>query len=240
MVSPTANNCTITTADIDNNVNVTINITEVLEYGANYVINMSIFTANNIKTEDFIFNISKKHYWMFCLFYSPLPLLPSPFLSLGTYHVIAAAISTVNDTTVCLECSFRHNSPSTGCYAVFHPINTTRGDSPLIYFKITKSQADSVSGCISTLPNGVYSISVLDALSYEEGKFNNTVVNISLPITINSTMFVIPLTTSMIATTTTGFKISITSMIPVVTTTTSMIATMTALHGNIQIEYVNS
>ncbi|XP_019850862.1 PREDICTED: uncharacterized protein LOC109581296 [Amphimedon queenslandica] len=69
LVSPVANNCTITTADIDNNVNVTINITEVLGYGANYVINMSLFNANNIKTEDFIFNISR-HISRYCSCYN--------------------------------------------------------------------------------------------------------------------------------------------------------------------------
>ena len=55
LVSPTTNNCTITTEDTDN-VNVTINITNVLEYGAIYSISMSV---DNTKTTDFTFNISK-------------------------------------------------------------------------------------------------------------------------------------------------------------------------------------
>ena len=47
--------------------------------------------------------------------------------------------------------------------------------------------AITASDCINTLPNGVYSVSVLDALSYEEGNYNNTAVTISSLITINST-----------------------------------------------------
>ena len=58
LVSPT-NNCTVTTADIDNNVNVTINISEVLEYGAIYSIAMSFFTISNVGSSNFTFNFSK-------------------------------------------------------------------------------------------------------------------------------------------------------------------------------------
>ena len=47
--------------------------------------------------------------------------------------------------------------------------------------------ATTASDCINTLPNGVYSVSVLDALSYEEGSYNNTAVTISSLITINKT-----------------------------------------------------
>ena len=119
---------------------------------------------------------------VFCLFDCFLSL-SSHFI--GTYHVIAAAILSVNDTTICLECHFKHNSPSTGCYAVFHPINTTGERFPL-YYKIIKSPHDTIaSDCISTIPNGVYSISILDALSYEEGMFNNTAINIPSLITIH-------------------------------------------------------
>ena len=67
-----------------------------------------------------------------------------------------------------------------------------------------KSLVDTTaSDCINTLPNGVYSVSVLDDLSYEEGNYNNTAVMISSFITINkttstsmvSTMILIPTTT---------------------------------------------
>ncbi|XP_019850876.1 PREDICTED: uncharacterized protein LOC109581304 [Amphimedon queenslandica] len=81
-----------------------------------------------------------------------------------------------------------------------------------MYYKIMKPPADSASGCISTLPNGVYSISVLDALSYEEGTFNNTAIDILLLITINNTMFVIPSTTSMTTRSIISFKIPSRSM----------------------------
>ena len=84
-----------------------------------------------------------------------------------------------------MECSFRHNSPSTGCYAVFHPINHT--EEGVSYHKIIKSLVDTTaSDCINTLPNGVYSVSVLDVLSYEEGSYNNTAVTISSLITIST------------------------------------------------------
>ncbi|XP_019857841.1 PREDICTED: uncharacterized protein LOC109586109 [Amphimedon queenslandica] len=174
VVSPTTNNCTVTTEDTVY-VSVTMNITNALEYGAIYSISMSV---NNTETTDFTFNIS-------------------------TYHVITAALLSTNDTTVCLECQFKQNSPSTGCYAVFHPINTT-GEVFPIYYRIMKSLHDTiVSDCISTLPNGVYSISILDALSYEEGMFNNTAINIPSLITIQkmtttllvSSMSVSPATT---------------------------------------------
>ena len=120
-----------------------------------------------------------------------------------TYHVVSATIVSSNETTICLECSFRHNSSSTGCYAVFHPINHTGGVG-VSYHKIIKSLVDTTaSDCINTLPNGVYSVSVLDVLSYEEGSYNNTAVTISSLITINkttstsmvSTMILIPTTT---------------------------------------------
>ena len=58
-----------------------------------------------------------------------------------------------------------------------------------------KSLVDTTaSDCINTLPNGVYSVSVLDVLSYEEGSYNNTAVAISSLITIDKT------TTSMVST----------------------------------------
>ena len=51
-----------------------------------------------------------------------------------------------------------------------------------------KSLVDTTaSDCIDTLPNGVYSVSVLDVLSYEEERYNNTAVTISSLITINGT-----------------------------------------------------
>uniref|UniRef100_A0A1X7U7J8 Uncharacterized protein n=1 Tax=Amphimedon queenslandica TaxID=400682 RepID=A0A1X7U7J8_AMPQE len=62
LASPTTNNCTVTTGDINNNVNVTINISEVLEYGAKYTVKMSLFTINNvdfIHSNDFTFKFSK-------------------------------------------------------------------------------------------------------------------------------------------------------------------------------------
>ena len=81
---------------------------------------------------------------------------------IGTYHVIAAAVLSTKNTTVCLECRFKQNSPSFGCYAVFYPtINTKKFP---LYYKIMKSPNDTIaSDCISTVPNGVYSISILDA-----------------------------------------------------------------------------
>ena len=140
------------------------------------------------------------------------PLSPSHFI--GTYHVISAALLSTNDTTVCLECQFKHNSPSTGCYAVFHPINTT-GDALPLYYKIMKSLHDTIaSDCISTLPNGVYSISILDALSYEEGMFNNTAINIPSLITMHRI-------------TTTIMLVSSKSVTP--TTTTASLGTCTSL-----------
>ena len=118
---------------------------------------------------------------------------------------MSAVILSVSDTKVCLECRFKHNSPSTGCYAVFHPINTTGEGFPL-YYKIIKSPHDTIaSDCTSSIPNGVYSVSMLDALSYEEGLFNNTVINIPSLITIHrmttnimsvSSMSLTPTTTS--------------------------------------------
>uniref|UniRef100_A0A1X7TJQ0 Fibronectin type-III domain-containing protein n=1 Tax=Amphimedon queenslandica TaxID=400682 RepID=A0A1X7TJQ0_AMPQE len=41
----------------DGNVNVTINITSLLEYGVTYNVSMSLITANNTETNDFTFNI---------------------------------------------------------------------------------------------------------------------------------------------------------------------------------------
>ena len=118
-------------------------------------------------------------------------LFPPSFLSFqcnfppATYHVVSATILSFNDTTVCLLCIFRHNSPSTGCYAVFHPINHTRRG--VSYHKIMKSLLDTTaSDCINTLPNGVYSVSVLDVLSYKEGRYNNTAVTISSLVTIST------------------------------------------------------
>ena len=58
LVFPTSNNCTVSTAD-HNNVNVTINISEVLEYGAIYSIAMSFFTISNVGSSNFTFNFSK-------------------------------------------------------------------------------------------------------------------------------------------------------------------------------------
>ena len=176
---------------------------------------MSLVTVNNVEINDFNFNISKcicnvntplavslsyslplfspsPFPPLFLLSPSPSlsPSLPSPsllpFLSPDTYHVVSATIVSSNETTVCLECSFRHNSSSNGCYAVFHPINHTGGG--VSYHKIMKSLVDTTaSDCIDTLPNGVYSVSVLDALSYEEERYNNTAVTISSVITIDST-----------------------------------------------------
>ena len=169
---------------------------------------MSLVTVNNVEANNFSFSISKCVCivnklslplsslcfppYLFppltlppSLTFSSLPLLPS-LSSPDTYHVMSATILSSNATTVCLECIFRHNSPSTGCYAVFHPINHTGGG--VSYHKIMKSLvATTASNCINTLPNGVYSVSVLDALSYEEGNYNNTAVTISSLITINKT-----------------------------------------------------
>ena len=50
-----------------------------------------------------------------------------------------------------------------------------------------KSLVDTTaSDCINTLPNGVYSVSVLDVLSYEEERYNNFAVTIPLLITVNT------------------------------------------------------
>ncbi|XP_019855868.1 PREDICTED: uncharacterized protein LOC109584541 [Amphimedon queenslandica] len=167
LASPTTNNCTVTTGDINNNVNVTINISEVLEYGAKYTVKMSLFTINNvdfIHSNDFTFKFN-------------------------TYHVISAAILSINDSAVCLQCIFRNNSQSTGCYGVFKPINNTEGGSTTVYYKIIKPLMDTVAiGCANTLPNGMYSVSILDALSYQEGRFNNTAINMSSIIIINNTI----------------------------------------------------
>ena len=184
LVSPSpTNNCSIAT-DINNNVNVSINITELLEYGAVYNANMSLVTVDDVESNDFSFDISK---CVFSVNISSLSLPPHflSLFSLDTYHVVSATILSSNNTTVCLECTFRHNSPSTDCYAVFHPIDHTRGVS---YYKIMKSLVDTTaSDCIDTLPNGVYSVSVLDVLRYEEKRYNNTAVTISSLITINGT-----------------------------------------------------
>ena len=184
LVSPSpTNNCSIAT-DINNIVNVSINITELLEYGAVYNVNMSLVIVNNVKSNDFSFDISK----CVCSNISSLSLPPLLSLSLfspDTYHVVSATIVSSNDTKVCLECSFRHNSPSTGCYAVFHPINHT--GEKVSYHKIMKSLVDTTaSDCINALPNGVYSVSVLDVLSYEEERYNNFAVTIPLLITVNT------------------------------------------------------
>ena len=59
-----------------------------------------------------------------------------------------------------------------------------------------KSLVDTTaSDCINTLPNGVYSVSVLDVLSYKEERYNNTAVTISPFITIDKTT-----STSMVST----------------------------------------
>ena len=51
-----------------------------------------------------------------------------------------------------------------------------------------KSLMDAVAiGCVNTLPNGMYSVSILDALSYQKGRFNNTAVTISSIVIINNT-----------------------------------------------------
>ena len=42
-------------------------------------------------------------------------------------------------------------------------------------------------GCVNTLPNGMYSVLILDALSYQKGRFNNTAVTISSIVIINNT-----------------------------------------------------
>ena len=176
----------------DDNVNVTINITSFLEYGAAYNISMSLITANNTGTNDFTFNIS-----MFCE--TCCTVIIGPVLYFfhfsGTYHVINAIILSVNDTTVCLECSFKQNSPSTGCYAALHAINATGEGVPVLYYKILKSLHDTIAiDCISTIPNGVYSITILDALSYDKGLLNNTAINISSLITIHRMPLVAPTT----------------------------------------------
>ena len=133
-------------------------------------------------------------------------------LLIGTYHVISAVILSVNDTTVCLECRFKHKSPSTGCYAAFHPINAT-GEGFLLYYKIIKSPHDTTaSDCISTIPNGVYSISILDALNYEEGMLNNTAINISSLITIHRMTTNIMLVSSMSLTPTTTTSLGINAL----------------------------
>ena len=164
---------------------------------------MSLVTVNIVESNDFSFSISKCVCSVkYKLFLSPsLPLSLSLF-SADTYHVVSATIVSSNETTVCLECSFRHNSPSTGCYAVFHPIDHTGGVG-VSYHKIIKSLVDATaSDCINTLPNGVYSVSVLDALSYEEGSYNNTAVTISSLITINKTTSTSMVSTVLIPTTT--------------------------------------
>ena len=151
---------------------------------------MTLATVDNVESNDFSFSISKCVCSVKYKLFLPPSLPPSLPLSLSlfspdTYHVVSATIVSSNETTICLECSFRHNSPSTGCYAVFHPINHTgKGVS---YHKIMKSLADTTaSDCINTLPNGVYSVSVLDVLSYEEERYNNFAVTIPLLITVNT------------------------------------------------------
>ena len=59
-----------------------------------------------------------------------------------------------------------------------------------------KSLVDTTaSDCINTLPNGVYSVSVLDVLRYEEERYNNTAATISSFVTIDKTT-----STSMVST----------------------------------------
>ncbi|XP_019863702.1 PREDICTED: uncharacterized protein LOC109592772 [Amphimedon queenslandica] len=127
---------------------------------------MSLYTINNIGSNNFTFKFN-------------------------TYHVISATILSSNDSTVCLQCNFRNNSQSTGCYAAFQLINNNEGpiSATIVYYEIIKSLMDTVAiGCVNTLPNGMYSVSILDALSYQEGRFNNTAINMSSIIIINNTI----------------------------------------------------
>ncbi|XP_019855879.1 PREDICTED: uncharacterized protein LOC109584545 isoform X2 [Amphimedon queenslandica] len=165
LVSPTTICTSIITADI-NDANVTINISKVLEYGTTYSVEMSLYTINNIGSNNFTFKFN-------------------------TYHVISATILSSNDSTVCVQCNFRNNSQSTGCYAAFQLINNNEGpiSATIVYYEIIKPLMDTVAiGCINTLPNGMYSVSILDTLSYQEGRFNNTAINMSSIIIINNTI----------------------------------------------------
>ena len=180
LMSTATNNCSVSVSDDSVKIrNVSINLTGVLDYGAMHKVNMSVVTVNDVESSSFTFNLSKiiTQFWPnFVIHYS------------DTHHVISATVLSVNDGTVCLECSFRHNSPSTSCYAAFLPI-TTKKRATVFYYKITKSlpyAEERVSDCIDTLPNGVYQVSALDVLSYEEGSFNNTAFVIPSLITINA------------------------------------------------------
>ena len=81
-----------------------------------------------------------------------------------------------------------------------------------------------VSDCINALPNGVYQVSALDTLSYEEGRFNDTAVVVPSLIIINATLDA----TNSIATVTSFF--STTNNDTILLSTTMMMTTL--LNGN--------
>ena len=96
--------------------------------------------------------------------------------------------------------------------------------------------ATTASDCIDTLPNGVYSVSVLDVLSFEEERYNNTAVTVSSLIIINKTTS----TSIILVSSTTSILIPTTSILPILTTHITLLgiptptATITrALHGNL-------
>uniref|UniRef100_A0A1X7U6T4 Uncharacterized protein n=1 Tax=Amphimedon queenslandica TaxID=400682 RepID=A0A1X7U6T4_AMPQE len=61
LVSPTTICTSIITADI-NDANVTINISKVLEYGTTYSVEMSLYTINNIGSNNFTFKFNIESY----------------------------------------------------------------------------------------------------------------------------------------------------------------------------------
>ena len=144
---------------------VVLNITHLLYYGNHYHINMLLY--NDYSSSIFRFNISKyKHNngYYFCV---------------GTHHVINASVIVSNNKTVCIECIFRKNLYSSGCYAIFH------SNSSEIYKEIKKSHYQiNANACFDNIPNGIYSISILDSRNYNENRISNIAIALLAPVTI--------------------------------------------------------
>lgn len=97
-----------------------------------------------------------------------------------THHIIEGRVLAATLTTVCIECRFRVNAPSSACYIIF---NSTHGAA--VIRKIEKPVTVSViHNCFNLIPDGVYSISIIDGQSYKNN-LNNTAVVLSSLITIS-------------------------------------------------------
>ena len=153
--------------------NVSVDITDLLQYGNHYILNILLTTVSSLT---FSFNISKFTVMYYILYYHYL----------GTYHVTNARVIVATNDIVCIECTYEMGSLSTGCYVIFNDITSNHK----LYKLISRSLSTDINvhDCISDLPNGVYNISILDSQSYNEGDVNNIALSLDTLITISHTV----------------------------------------------------